>query len=95
MEELLKEIGINKTGQYSQDNSYIIDILNYDEFGKIFSELEQADQKEIIQQIDDSIIVNMHTTSIAYIYESDDNTYSLLLQADLDNDIYKLIITEV
>ena len=47
MEELLKEIGITAKGEYTKNGAYVIDIKDYDEYGKYYSLLE----KQIVFEI--------------------------------------------
>lgn len=86
MEEFLKSLGITAKGTYSKSGAYIIDIQNYDEYGMYFSLLEKSD----IEEVQDTSQITVHTTNITFA--NDD--YQIVLQADLDEDIYKLIVTE-
>lgn len=86
MEELLKNIGITEKGEYTKDGVYIVDIKDYDEYSKYFSLLEKSD----LEEIQDTSLITIHTTSVTYA--SDD--YQIVLQADLDEDMYKLIVTQ-
>lgn len=86
MEELLKSIGIKQTGEYSKTGAYIIDIKDYDEYSKYYSLLE----KSSLEEVQDTAQITIHTTNVTY---ASDN-YQLVLQADLDEDMYKLVVTE-
>lgn len=86
MEELLKNIGITEKGEYTKDGAYIVDIKDYDEYSKYFSLLEKSE----LEEIQDTSLITIHTTSVTYA--SDD--YQIVLQADLDEDMYKLIVTQ-
>ena len=86
MEEFLKSLGITATGAYSKSGAYIIDIMNYDEYGMYFSLLEKSD----IEEVQDTSQVTLHTTNITFANDQ----YQITLQADLDEDIYKLIVSE-
>lgn len=88
MEDLLKRIGINKEGNYSKSGAYVIDIESSDEFGVIYTLLDKSDE---IEELTDNGQVTEHTANIGYT--SDD--YLLNLQADYDNDTYKLIVTKL
>lgn len=88
MEEFLKSIGIDKPGVKGEDNTYVVDLDDYDEYGKIYSILEKSDK---IDEIQDASLINIHNTDITYANEK----YHILLQGDLDNDIYKLVVIEV
>lgn len=86
MEELLKNIGITAKGEYTKDGVYVIDIKDYNEYGKYFSLLEKSN----LDEVQDTCQMTIHTTNITYASEK----YQLVLQADLDEDLYKLVVTE-
>lgn len=85
MEELLKKIGITEKGEYTKHGAYVVDIKDYDDYGKFFALLEKSD----LEEVQDTAQVTTHTTNL--IYANDD--YQIVLQADLDEDIYKLVVT--
>lgn len=87
MEELLKKIGITAKGEYSKNGAYVIDIRDYNEYGKYFSLLEKSD---LVNEVQDTAQVTIHTTNVTYVSED----FQLVLQADLDEDIYKLVVTQ-
>ena len=86
MEEFLSKLGIKAQGVYTKYGAYVIDIEDYDEYGKYFSILENSD----LEEVQDTAQITIHTTNITYANDS----YQILLQADLDEDIYKLVVTE-
>ena len=86
MEELLKSIGITAKGEYTENGSYVVDIKDYDEYGKYYSLLDKSD----IEEVQDTAQLTLHTTNITYA--NDD--YQIVLQADLDEDLYKVVVTE-
>lgn len=86
MEELLKSIGIEAKGEYTKNGSYIVDIKDYDEYGKYYSLLEKSD----LEEVQDTSQITLHTTNVTYA--NDD--YQVVLQADLDEDLYKIVVTE-
>lgn len=86
MEELLKKIGITAKGQYSKNGSYIVDIKDYDEYGKYYSLLDKSD----LEEVQDTAQITLHTTNITYANDQ----YQVVLQADLDEDLYKVVVTE-
>lgn len=87
MEELLKQIGITEEGVYTPDGSYVVDIPDFDDYGKYFSLLEKS---EIVQEAQDTAQITIHTTNVTYVSDE----YQIVLQADLDEDIYKLVVTQ-
>ena len=86
MEELLKNIGINTKGEYTKNGAYIVDIRDYDEYGKYYSLLEKSD----LEEVQDTSQITLHTTNITYANDK----YQVVLQADLDEDLYKIVVTE-
>lgn len=86
MEELLKSIGITAKGEYTNNGSYVVDITDYDEYGRYYSLLEKSD----LQEVQDTSQITLHTTNVTYT----DDTYQVILQADLDEDLYKVIVTQ-
>ena len=89
MEAFLKEIGINKIGSYSRNHSYVIDLDNSEEFGKIYSIL---DGNEDLEYMDDNNLLTVTNASMTYRYN---NEYQLQLLADFNNDTYKLVVSEL
>lgn len=86
MEEFLKSIGITAKGEFAKEGVYVIDIKDYNEYGKYFSLLEKSD----LEEVQDTCQMTIHTTNVTYASED----YQLVLQADLDEDLYKLVVTE-
>lgn len=90
VQEYLKSIGISKESEQGDDNSWVVPIMNSNEFGKIFSKLESA---EDLDPLEDNQVVTEQGSSL--VYESISEPYMLNLIADFDNDIYQLVINEV
>lgn len=86
MEELLKEIGITAKGEYTKNGAYVVDIKDYNEYGKYFSLLEKSD----LEEVQDTARITIHTTNVTYMSDK----YQIVLQADLDEDLYKVVVTE-
>ena len=86
MEELLKSIGITEKGEYTKNGAYVVDIKDYDEYGKYFSLLEKSD----LEEVQDTSQITIHTTNVTFATDE----YQIVLQADLDEDMYKLVVTE-
>ena len=86
MEELLKNIGITAKGEYTKEGAYVVDIKDYNEYGKYFSLLEKSD----LEEVQDTAQITIHTTNVTYTTED----YQVVLQADLDEDMYKLVVTQ-
>ncbi len=86
MEELLNKIGITAKGEYTKNGAYVVDIKDYNEYGKYFSLLEKSD----LEEVQDTCQITIHTTNVTYASED----YQIVLQADLDEDLYKLVVTQ-
>lgn len=86
MEDLLKDIGITAKGEYTKNGAYVVDIRDYDEYSKYFSLLEKSD----LEEVQDTAQITIHTTNVTYSSDK----YQVVLQADLDEDMYKLVVTE-
>lgn len=86
MEEFLKKLGITEPGEYSKNGAYVVDIKDYDEYSKYYSLLEKSD----LEEVQDTAQITIHTTNVTFT--SDD--YQVVLQADLDEDMYKLVVTK-
>ncbi len=96
MDELLQAVGIPKKGTYSENGSYVIDIDDYDEYGKFYAILEKAQENEILTALDENSVVDVHTTDVHYLTYDDETEeqYELSLLGNLDQNIYKLVITK-
>ena len=88
MRDLLRKLGINEEGHRSTDNDYVIDLVDSDHFNKIFSKLDKSD---LLDENEDSSVVNLEITNILYLADG----FTLNLIADFEQDIYKLVITEI
>lgn len=71
IKDFLSKLDITKSGNLTQDNSYVIDIDTYDEYGKFFSLLNQAENDEKLDQLDEGSIITIHTTDVSYITPED------------------------
>lgn len=73
-----------------EDNSFIISLYNSDEFGKIYSKLENSN---FLNQLDENTVVTDQGSSL--LYKADDANLLINLTADWDGDIYKLVINDL
>ncbi len=88
LEKFLEKIGISQVGHYTKSNSYVIDIEDSDEYGKIYSSLDKCE--ELVED-EDSSTITVHTSNI--VFESEDYQFTLI--ADFDQDTYKLVCKEI
>ena len=89
MEKFLRSIGINKVGTYGKNDSYIIDLNDSDEFGKVFSTL---DNNEELEYMDENNLLTVSNATMIYRYK---DQYQVQLIADFNNDAYKLVVNEL
>ena len=89
MEEMLRNLGIQLAGEYSSSGSYVIDLDNDTEWGKIYTLLDNA---ELVEQNEESVLLTTHNASLIYTY---DDSYALVLKADFDQNLYSLICSEI
>lgn len=88
-QEYLKQLNINKSGEYS-DDSYIVDLLDSTEYGKVFSILDRSDDLDIMQ---DNQVVTTEGSSLTY--ESLSQPYLLSLLADWEGNVYQLVVSKI
>ena len=88
MKNLLKEIGITDVGYFSNDGNYIIDFEDSDQFNKAFGKLQKSD---LVEENEDSSVINLNVSNVLYISDG----FSLNLIADFEQDVYKLVVTEL
>lgn len=89
IKEILKELDINAIGSYLEDGSYLINIDTATEWGKMFSKLEN--NRELEQQ-DELSLLTVDTGN--QVFEKP-GEYQVILNADFNGGVYKLIIDEI
>lgn len=87
MKEFLDRIGIKEKGEYTSDDVYVIDLKDYDIYGKYFSLLDRCDE---VEEVLDTSMITFHTTTVTYTSDE----FQIVLQADLDEDLYKIVVTK-
>ena len=93
LEQLLRELNIHITGSYTNKDTYVIDLEDSNEYGRIYSLLERSDLLELIS---DTSFLNSENGSMEYQYEDEEGTIiQLSLIANWDNDEYKLVVMKV
>ena len=86
MEEFLKSLGINGQLQKSK-SSYVLDINDSNEYGRIYSLLDKNDE---VEEDSESSQVTMDYSSVRFFNDE----YTIQLIADFENDEYRLTIKE-
>ena len=88
--EMLEELGIYYEGSYGKNDSYVIDLMNDSEWGKIYSILETNDDME---ELEESTLITVHNANLIYEYRGE---WQFVLSADFDNDDnYRLTVKEI
>lgn len=88
LEEILQEIGIKKKAEPMEDDCLVVSLKNSDEYGRVYSILENSDMVEID---DDSSMLTYKSSSIQY----NGDGFLVTLISDFDADTYKLTIKGV
>ena len=89
-ETVLKELNIDKGGTYGDDGAFVVDIKNSDEFGKIYSKLDNTD---LLEYQDENSLLTSDNANLNYIFGEGEFLVSLI--GDFENDSYQLTITEI
>jgi len=87
MEEFLKKLGIYKSGEFTDDGNYVIELQDDDEYAKIYSLL---DKNNNLTENEDASQLTQDNASIQYF--NDD--YTLTLLSDYESEQYALIVRE-
>lgn len=90
IKEYLKSIGITQAGGVGKDGAYVVDLLDSNEYGKMFSTLEKCDDLDIMEE---NQVVTEQGSSL--LYESESQPYLLNLIADWEGDIYQLVVNTI
>ena len=87
MEELLKNLNIMLEGIENEDGDYEIKIPDSNEYSKIYSLL---DKSELVEEDPDS-----HIEYEKALITFDNDEYSLIINANFEDDLYKLIVKKI
>lgn len=85
MKELLKKIGINNPGYYSDSSTYVVEMNDSDEYSKAFTKLDNTD---LVEELSASSVSNAYVSNVMYV--NDD--YSINIIADFESETYKIIV---
>ena len=85
---LLRELNIYDEAIETNNNAYVIDISNSDEFGKYYSLL---DKNSKVKELTETSVVTLHNIIINYLYKN----YQISLISDDDQNSYRLVITQL
>lgn len=85
MKEFLQELGIEDPGHFNDDDEYVIDIEDSNQYSRVFSKLENSKK---VHEVEDDSVFDLEKNTL--YFESED--YDIELSADLDEDTYSLKI---
>ena len=88
---ILDKLEIDQRGQLGKNDAYVIDLTSDQQFGQIYTKLEQASDKGILTQLEDNNLLTIHNASLIYVYK---DKYQLNLKGNFDTNEYSLILTE-
>lgn len=92
VQEYLDSIGIHHQAVKGDDpNSYVVSLLDDDEFSKVFTILDKLDNNGEIELQEDNQVVTEQGSSLLYISDE----FQLNLLADFEGNIYQLVITKL
>lgn len=92
VQEYLNSIGIyNQAVKGDDANSYVVSLLDDDEFSKVFTILDKLDNNGEIELQEDNQVVTEQGSSLLYISDE----FQLNLLADFEGNIYQLVITKL
>lgn len=88
LNELLDELGIYKEYTRATDGSYVIDLEDSNEFGKMYTKLDNSD---LVEQNPEMSLLTAENSSISYLSEF----FDIQLISDFLGDNYKLVFKEI
>lgn len=89
LREIAEELGLNYSGEYGKNNSYVIDLYTDKEFGKVYS---LFDRNEEVEQLEENNLLTVHNASLIYLYK---DRYQINLKSNFDTDEYSIILTDL
>lgn len=85
MKEFLQRLNINNDGYLTDDDEYVVEIKDSNEYSKVFSKIESSD---LVHEVEDDSVFDIDNNTL--YFEAED--YDLELNADLKEDTYSLIV---
>lgn len=90
IEEYLSTLNIRYEGEIGEDNSYVIDIPNSQDWGSVFTKL---DKSEDLEALENNQVVTEQGSSL--VYQSLSEPFLISLIADFEGDRYQLIVNQI
>ncbi len=88
LDDLLRDLRIDKEPTENENGSYNIDLDDSNEYSRYYSKLDKAD---FLEEDEEASQVSIETSSIQFINDE----WALTLLANFDTDEYKLIIRKL
>ena len=88
MKSFLNKLGITQAGYFTEDDNYVIDLEDSDEFNNIYGKLDKSD---LVEENEDASVVNLDVTNIIYFCDN----FVINLIADFTQNEYKIVVIEV
>jgi len=87
MEEFLNSLGIAGKFNKKKDGSAVLDLMDSNEYGKIYSKLDKSD---LVEEDPDASSITYESSNISF----SNDEYIITLVGDFDADIYKVVVRE-
>ena len=88
-EDVLDALKINRSGEYSDDDTYTVTLRDSNDYGRVSSILDNSD---LVEPIEESSYLTAENGNLDY--KLGDN-FMISLIADFDNDYYQMVITDM
>ena len=87
MEEFAKELGITFEGELENENKYVVQLADSDEYSKVYTILDKSD---LVDLDTSSTLVTDKVSELKYVGD----VYTVKLAANFVDDIYRVVITK-
>lgn len=87
MDKFIKDLGITYSGSFENNDSYVIDLVDSNEYSKVYSILDKSDKVELDTE---TILVSDKLSEIIFR----DDKYEVKLLANFVDNVYKVVVSE-
>lgn len=88
-EDVLDTLKINRSGEYSDDDTYTVTLRDSNDYGRVSSILDNSD---LVEPIEESSYLTAENGNLDYKFG---DNFMISLIADFDNDYYQMVITNM
>ena len=88
-EDVLDALKINRSGEYSDDDTYTVTLRDSNDYGRVSSIL---DNSVLVEPIEESSYLTAENGNLDYKFG---DNFMISLIADFDNDYYQMVITNM